>query len=445
MNSSTEIRDRIEVSLKGEAAAIVQDWERVEMIVPSDLAATASATGALVRRRGIRRALDLLRIVLAYAVCDWPLRLVGAWCVLIEIADVSDVAILNRLRNSTTWLGCLIVRLLQRRRLHLMQQAGVRLRIMDATTVSRPGSQGTDWRVHLSLDLGNLCVDGLEVTDAHSGETLTHLPSHPGEIRVADRGYAFVRSLAPDLAAGAGLVVRMNWQNLPLEDEHGERLDVIAWLRQAFAYPVNGPQETYVWLTTPQGRYRLRSIAAPLPQEAADRARQRARQAAKKKGRTPDQRTLFAAGFVLLLTNLPLDIWPASHILVLYRIRWQIEMLFKRFKGLLNLDALRAQDPRLAQTYLLGKLLGALLLDELTQASIARVPDWFTSLERPVSPWRLAACWYDQLRSLVRGQISPARLLEALPRLQRFLCDSPRKRRQQLAWARSFLTNLSVC
>ena len=100
MNSSTEIRDRIEVSLKGEAAAIVQDWERVEMIVPPDLAATASATGALVRRRGIRRAMDLLRIILAYAVRDWPLRLVGAWCVLIGIADVSDVAILNRLRNS---------------------------------------------------------------------------------------------------------------------------------------------------------------------------------------------------------------------------------------------------------------------------------------------------------------------------------------------------------
>jgi hypothetical protein len=415
------------------------------MIVPPDLAATASATGALVRRRGIRRAMDLLRIILAYAVCDWPLRLVGAWCVLIGIADVSDVAILNRLRNSAPWLGRLIVSLLQRRRLHLMQQAGGRLRIMDATTVSRPGSQGTDWRIHLSLDLGNLCVDGLEVTDAHGGETLTHLPSRPGEIRVADRGYAFVRSLAPDLAAGAGLVVRMNWQNLPLEDEHGERREVVAWLRQAFAYPVSGPQETYVRLTTSQGRYRLRLIAAPLPQEAADRARQRARQAAKKKGRTPDQRTLFAAGFVLLLTNLPLDTWPASRILDLYRIRWQVEMLFKRFKGLLNLDGLRAQDQRLAPTYLLGKLLGALLLHELTQASIARVPDWFTSLERPVSPWRLTACWYDQLRSLVHGQISLAQVIDSLPRLQRFLCDSPRKRPQQLARARSFLTNLSVC
>jgi Transposase DDE domain len=316
---------------------------------------------------------------------------------------------------------------------------------MDATTVSRPGSQGTDWRIHLSLDLGNLCIDGLEVTDAHGGETLARLPSRPDDIRVADRGYAFVRSLAPDLVAGAGLVVRMNWQNLPLEDEHGERLEVIAQLRRLFANPVSDPQETYVWLTTPQGHYRLRLIAAPLPQEAADRARQRAYQAAKKKGRTPDQRTLFAAGFVLLLTNLPLHAWPAPRIFSLYRIRWQVELLFKRFKQLLNLDGLRAQDPRLAQTYLLGKLLGAILLDELILASTACVPDWFSSLERPVSPWRLTAYWYEQLRSLVRGPISLTQSLDSLPRLQRFLCDSPRKRPQQLAHARVLLANLSVC
>ncbi len=87
MNSSTDIRDKIEVALKGEAAALVRDGEGVEMIVPPDLAVTTRATGDLVRCWGIRRVTDLLRIVLAYAMCDWSLRLVGAWCVLIEMAD----------------------------------------------------------------------------------------------------------------------------------------------------------------------------------------------------------------------------------------------------------------------------------------------------------------------------------------------------------------------
>jgi hypothetical protein len=445
MDSSTETQAEIAVVLSQVAPLIAQDWDRVERLMPHDLEEMAKTTRALVRHRGIRRALDLLRIILAYSVCDWSLRLVGAWCVLAELADLSDVAILNRLRNSTPWLGCLIVRLLQRRRVRLTQQAGIHLRLVDATTVSRPGSQGTDWRIHLGLDLGSLCLTGIEVTDARGGESLARFPGQPGEIWIGDRGYAYVRSLTPPLAVGVGLIVRIAWQNLPLQDEQGQRLDLIGWLRQTFALPGRGPQETYVWLTTPQGRYRLRLIASRLPQEAADRARQRAYQAAKKKGRTPDQRTLFAAGFVLLLTNLPLAAWPATRIVELYRIRWQIELLIKRLKSLLNLDGLRAQDPRLVQAYLLGKLLAALLLDELTQVTATCVPDWFTSLERPVSPWRLTACLYDYLRSLIRGPITLDQVLAALPRLQRFLCDSPRKRRQQLAQARTLLTTLSVC
>lgn len=426
-------------------APFIRDWEEVAQIIPDDLEATAVETGALVRRRGIRRALDLLRIIMVYAFCDWSLRLVGTWCVMMGIAEVSDVAILNRLRKCPSWLGRLIVRLLQRRRVRLWQEEGVRLRLIDATTVSKPGSRGTDWRIHLSLDLGHMCLDGIEVTDAHGGESLVRFPGRPGEIKVADRGYAFHSSLAPDVVAGVGVVVRINWQNLPLENEAGERFDLIGWLRRTFSFPVQEAQTTAVWLATPEGRYPVRLVAVALPQEAADRARQRVQQRAGKKGRTPDARTLFAAGFVLLLTNLPEEEWPASRIVTLYRIRWQIEMLIKRLKSLLHLDGLRAHDPRLAQTYLLGKLLGALLLDELTGATAMRVPEWFCSPERPVSPWRLTACLLEAWRHLVCGPFSPDRMMATLPQLQRFLCDAPRKRRQQLAWARLWFANPSAC
>jgi hypothetical protein len=270
MDVSSETQAEIEVPPQGEAALVTRHWDWVETIIPGDLEVTAATTGALVRRRGIRRAVDLLRIVLAYTVCDWSLRLVGAWYVLMGIGDVSDVAILNRLRNSTAWLGCLIVSLLQRRRLHLAQQAGVRLRIVDATTVSRPGSEGTDWRVHLSLDLERLCLDGIEVTDAHGGESLARFPGQRGEIRVADRGYAFVRSLTPDLAAETWLVVRMNWQNLPLQDEQGARLDVIAWLRQTFALPGSGPHwRTWTRLSSSSSRMSSSTSAVNRPQRWA--------------------------------------------------------------------------------------------------------------------------------------------------------------------------------
>jgi len=57
---------------------------------------------------------------------------------------------------------------------------------------------------------------------------------------------------------------------------------------------------------------------------------------------------------------------PAAQSLDLYRFRWQIEMVFKRLKGLLGLDQLSAKDPHLARSALYAKLLAALLLEDLT-------------------------------------------------------------------------------
>ena len=193
--------------------------------------------------------------------------MVGMWGTVIGLGNLSDVAVLKRLRNCELWLGKIIGAILRKRRVQLTQPAGIRLRIIDGTTASKPGSQGTDWRLHLSMDLENLCLDSVEVTDAHGGETMARFETRPGDILLGDRGYAFANSMAPVLEAGSRLVVRINWQNLPLEEENGERIDLIEWLREINS---NQPAERNVRMNTPQGQYQLRLIAGPLPQEAAE-------------------------------------------------------------------------------------------------------------------------------------------------------------------------------
>jgi len=420
-------------------------WETVLKMLPEslDLEATAKESKALVRKRKVKKAADLLRLVLAYAVCDWSLRLVGVWCAVVQLGHLSDTAILKRLRQCPVWLGRIIALLLEEHHLSLPQYPGVCVRLMDASVVSRPGSKGTDWVIHASFDLGRMCLDGLEVTDAHSGETMARYPARANEIRVGDRGYAYAKSMGPVLASGSGLVVRINWQSVPLQDQEGNKVDLIALLRSIL--PQHPVVEQNVWMQTPQGRFPLRLTVAMLPQEAADRARQRVRKAYRNKGKTPDARTLFAAGFTMVVSNLAPEPWPAEQVLHLYRLRWQVELLFKRLKSLLHLDHLRAQDPQLAQAYLLGKLLAALLLDRLTHQVRRLCPEWFQSLTRPVSVWRLTALLHDILRNLVRGEITLLGFFQALPHLGRFLRDSPRRRPQQLAQARSFLQRLLFC
>lgn len=403
-----------------------------------DLEETARQTGALLRRREIRTASQLLRLVLMYVVSDWSLRSIGQWAYHQGLACVSDVALLKRFRRCSTWLGMLIALILRSRGVALRQMLGIRIRIQDASVISRPGAKGTDYRAHVGLNLWPLGIDGIEITDSTGGESLARMEPDPNEIRLIDRGYAHANGLGADLEQGGRLVVRMSPQNLALQDLTEARFNPFAWLKS-----LTGPSEIVVLLPTPFGCFQLRLLALPLPPEAAERARQRARQNSAKKGRTVSQETLLSAGFVMLLTNLPAENWPMQFIFWMYRLRWQIELVFKRMKGLIQIDQLRAQDPRMVQTYLLAKILVALLLDGLTHQVAYRQPDWFLSLERPVSMWRLTQFLFEQVRQWVMGNVNAERFQQQLGNLRRYFCDSPRDRPQQLATARVFLEALN--
>ena len=411
-------------------------WVKVEEAIGIDLEQTARETKAIQRIREIRNAGDLLRLILFYALSDWSLRLVGVWALLRGIGYLSDVAILKRIRNSHLWIGKLVFMVLQNRCTALRRMPGIRLRIMDATCISGPGSNTTDWRTHLCFDLGNLCLDGIEITDKHGGESLIRFQPQSNEIRIADGAYSFANGMGPVLAQGAGLIVRINWRNVPVRWQDGQRFEVLPWLKT-----ITGPQEHPVWFHTPQGWFQLRLIASPLPPEKAEEARRRARLHNQRKQlrHHPTENTLFAVGFVLLLTNLPAQTWSTQLVLTLYRMRWQIELVIKRLKSLIQYDHLRAKDPRLAQTYLLAKLLVALILDELNHQTRCCQPDWFASLDRPISISRLTQFHLDLLRQIVGGPPNFHNLQQLLIVFRRYFCDNPRARPQQLAWARAFV------
>jgi hypothetical protein len=420
---------------------VAQEWEQVIRILPADLEETAQAEQALRRRREVRSAQDLLRLVLAYALCDWSLRLVGAWATVMGMGSLSAVAVRKRLQRARKWLGTLVVTYLFL--VHLaLARPDVQLRIVDATAISCPGSPGSDWRVHLSFNLAELRLDAVAITDVHGGESLARIVPQPGEILLGDCGYARRTGLCSALEEGSLFVVRTGWRQLPLRDANGATLDLICWLRRV--PPSCAMAQRAVWLKASAAKDPLRLIACRLPPQAAEAARRRIRRRASKMGRQTKRGTLEAAAFFLVVTNLPEDLWNTEDVLALYRIRWQVEMAIKRLKGIWQLDHLRAQDPDLAQTYFLGKLLGALLADDLSgKARVGQSP-WFEDLVRPVSLWRLQCVWSVWLRCAIVGSISLEALLAALPRLQRYLRDSPRKKRgQKLAHALDWLRKLT--
>jgi hypothetical protein len=277
------------------------------------------------------------------------------------------------------------------------------------------------------------------ITDVSGGETLARHASRPGDIWVADRGYAQRPGVGTILHDEQGdVVLRIGWATFPLEQMDGRPFELFPWLRQLPTAPGEAP----VQVTTPEGSFRLRLIAIRLPAEAANRARRRIRRLARKKGRMPTKRTLEAAGYLIVVTSLDTELWPTLAVLQLYRLRWQVELIFKRLKSLLHLDDLRAKGPALAQTYLLGKVLAALIIEAWTDQAVQRYPELFADSQRPISAWRWMMWGRDFVFTAVRGPISWQRFLDRLPQLKRYLCISSRQRPNQTVTARNLLSRL---
>lgn len=352
------------------AALLGDEWQYVLNMMPPDLDQSAKEKLALVRRREIKCAADLLRMSLCYGLCDLTLRETAAWAKLNGMADMSDVAVLKRLRGASDWLGHLILRWMHQRGLtgHAPRTT---VQLLDATTISGPGSKGTDWRLHLGLDLARLTISSVQLTGPEGGESLLRHELATGQIVVGDRAYASRPAVAAALERGVHVVIRSSWQYFPLSTRTGADLDILTGVE------LLDPGEIGDWPVQlrAEGRaYPLRLIALRKSQEAAAKELKRLRRIASRKGRKLGRDSRRDAHFMYLVTDLPVEDLPAAEALELYRLRWQIEIFFKRLKGIVHIDRLRANDEQLSRTYLYANILGALIADEFCHDALAFFP-----------------------------------------------------------------------
>jgi hypothetical protein len=347
------------------ASQLVSGWKELLSRIGSteELEATAKASGALRRRRGVKRAEDLLRLALAYGPCGMSLRTASAWAATQGLGEFSDVAALKRLRGSADWLQEIVARLLAGR-LDRRALSGRVIRLVDGTTVSQPGSDRADWRLHYSYDPRSGRTVDCELTTVREGEHLRRVKVTAGDIWLGDRNYAKGEGLNHVVHGGADFVVRASWNSLSLCTARGEPFDLAGRLERL------GKATRADWRAvahTPKGNtVPLRLVVRRKPPEAIEREIKRITEKAARRGRTrrsgkPDPRSLIAARFTILVTSLD---EPAKQIFDLYSQRWQIEIAFKRLKSQLHIDQLPAKDPALARTWLLANIIAALLIED---------------------------------------------------------------------------------
>lgn len=395
--------------------------------LPAETADLAREFKAFARARKIKTPEQLLRVVLLFAALDYTEREIAANLVLTfpAIGKLSNQAVRERLAACLPWLQALLPKLVERPVLPPLP-SGLRLLALDASEISAPGGQGA-WRVHALLEVVSLQLAAVKLTDRKTGETLCNFEFASGEVVLTDRGYSHRRGVSHLLKRGGEIITRYNPHHIPLYDAQGQALDVAEWLSDC----ERGERRTLEgFFTAPDGtRHQVWVHACRLPEQAAAAARRRCLRAGKTGKYTPRAQTLFLAEFVMVLTSVEPAVLGAEVVLELYRCRWQIELLFKRYKSLLAVDQLRARAGSvLGAVWLHGKLLYACLIEqragrrcgaEWTQLAGARAGSW----------WRVWRLIRDELTPLIT--LAQCWDIKAWPAALTALAERPRKRRLQ--------------
>jgi hypothetical protein len=219
-----------------------------------------------------------------------------------------------------------------------------RVTVSDSSTVALPdelrdelggcgggrGGGAAALKLQTEWDLRNGALEAVQVEPGRSADAATdrqQVRRGPGSLRIADLGYFALSVFAAMAAAGEYFLSRLQFGTHVLHD--GLAVDVLPWL-----VGQTGPFVDVAVLLGQEQRLPCRLLAWRLPREQADRRRQKLRQDMRsRKGREPAATRLAWCDWTILVTNVPADLLTPREGAVLYRARWQVELLFKRWRG----------------------------------------------------------------------------------------------------------------
>jgi hypothetical protein len=346
-----------------------RDWKTLLSFLPEDyerLAVEHHQVRLQWANAKIKTVDGLLRLIFVHVGADLPLRQAVTVVAKAGGPEVSAVRLHVKMRSALPYLEALVGRMTS-----FGQQAaperwsGYELVAVDATTVSCPGSDGVDARIHAVIRLHDLGLPHVHITNVSGGETLRRFLWTEGQLVLADRGYSNAPGIAWVVDQGADVLVRVNRGALPLL--HGEEpIEVLTWCRTLAGHRAyERPAHVEVRNGRTVRRIEGRLIGFRLPDKEAAEARERVLK--EHNGKASDD-LLEAASYVVLFTTAPAERLSAARCVEAYRLRWQIELQFKRWKSLCHFDRLPNYRDDTIRSWLTAKVLLGLLLDRMGSA-----------------------------------------------------------------------------
>ena len=228
------------------------------------------------------------------------------------------------------------------------------------STGGHGGQAAIKLQTRLDLKDGALSVQ-LEAGKSTDGATsLQHVPAQPGSLRITDLGYFSIAVFVAIAKDGAYFLSRIQHTTTIWIDD-ARQGDVVSWLNQQSGMLV----DQWIEIGT-KTRLKCRIVAWRVPEEQVNRRRQQAILDAKQRGRMVTAATLAACEWTFLITNAGDELLSTKEVIVLYRARWQIELLFKRWKSIGLIGELTGKNDVEQMARLWARLCAALIQHWLT-------------------------------------------------------------------------------
>lgn len=313
--------------------------EKILKKLPKNMEETAKEYKAIERKRGIKSAGELLRIMIIYAMSNVSFPVLSAIAAATGVSEITDTAWRKQIRKSVVWLSFLlqyaISEIVPMKEISTPDRRNVYL--IDATQMKQRGKDGKNYRVHMCYDLKNGRMREVKVTDHHTAESFRHFDIKANDIYIADAGYGKISQYEYVCSKKADIIFRITPGNFTIVNERGTPVNLFKMMRKTKMNQFD--LKCY-------GKYKgklfpIRIILSRIPEEKMENVlKRRKRQAQKKQTVTPCAKTAEYAKWVILATSLDSG-FSVDNILTLYRSRWQIELLFKRFKQHLKISHIR--------------------------------------------------------------------------------------------------------
>jgi hypothetical protein len=332
------------------------DFEIIKTVLPEDWRQQAYKLGAITYSRNIWSVEDLLKLILLYHTSGKSFGTTAALTHLSLGFKMTKNAVYERFIRCGDWLSWLCVNICRNADLLVDKPAWLsdrRVCLVDATKVSLKGSRQADWGLHYLIDLFSLDTIEMHLTSYKNGETLKNFNKiEQGDVIVGDRAYGFPVSMNRAVNSGADFCFRLKSKAFNLYNEDYELFNLED---RMFSMSEGTYTDFNLFYKSSDVFVPIRLCVYRKTKDESLQSLLRVKKSNTKKMRGKVSKLQeFYSNFTVIGTSLEVC---CKSIFDLYRMRWAIETLFKRLKGIFGYDEIPTKNEASSRSWLNGKLL----------------------------------------------------------------------------------------